>query len=265
MQLPGLPYKPRYTADETALGIALGILLHLFAIGPFVVKAILPHAKEEEEKPIVSRPVVQAELLRFGKPIDPKRLPDRLVPQQRTAPKKQITASQNAENTKRPDAGAEPPPNTKDSDIENLVDKSDLFAEDAGKPREQAGSLEGVDGGTADHAKAGDAYAAQLSQFFGQRMTIPSVISVGEAKKLCVVMEINIGRNMTVWHVKQAPVIASGNDLLDDAARGMMMKLLDDKTALPNPPKEVDELYRGRTVQVVIKGDPHGDSSRCVK
>ena len=162
-------------------------------------------------------------------------------------------------------AGAEPPPNTKDSDVQNLIDKSDLFAEDAGKPREVAGSPEGVDGGTADTGKAGDLYAAQLSQFFGQRLSVPSVISVGEAKKLCVVMQINIGRNMSIWHVQQDPAIKSGNDLLDDAARGMMMKLLDDKTPLPTPPKEVDELYRGRTVQVVIKGDPHGDSSRCVK
>ncbi len=247
------------------LGIALGILLHVLAIGPFVVKAILPHAKEEEEKPMVSRPVVQAELLRFGKPIDPKKLPDRLVPQQRTAPKKQITASQNTENTKRPDAGAEEPPNTKDSDIKNLVDKSDEFAEDAGKPREVAGSPEGVDGGTADHAKAGDAYAALLAQFFAQRMSVPSVISVGEAKKLCVAMLINIGPKMQIWHVRQEPAVKSGNDLLDDAARNMMMKLLDDKTMLPTPPKEVDELYRGRTVQVVIPGDPHGETSRCVR
>ena len=267
MKVAGVPYKPRYSADEVVLGVVAGVLLHVALIGPFVAKSLLPHTVEPEEKPIVSRPVVQASLLKLGKPIDPKKLPDRLVPRQRTAPKKQVTASPDDPVVKK-DAGAEPPPNTKDSDLTSLIDKSDPFAEDAGKARPEEGRAEGVEGGTEtdpNKVRAGDMYAAQLSQFFGQRMTIPTVISIGEARKMCVVMQINIGRNMVIWHVQVTPVIKSGNELMDDAARGMMLKLLDDKTALPSPPKEVDDLYRGRTVQVVIKGDPSGDSSRCIK
>lgn len=267
MKLPGVPYRPRYSTDEVVLGLTVALALHLVAIGPVVVKAVfLPSQDPEEEKPLVARPVVQASLLKLGKPLDPKKLPDRIVPQQRTAPKKELTAS--AEDPlKKPDAGPPPPPNTKDSDILNLAAKSDIFAEDAG-PQPEHGHEAGIDGGVEtdpNKVRAGDMYAALLGQFFGQRLTIPSVISVGQARRLCAVFQININRNMIVWHVKQAPVRSSGNELFDDAARSMLLKLLDDKVPLPQPPPEVDELYRGRTVHIQVPGDTHGGSSACPK
>ena len=75
--------------------------------------------------------------------------------------------------------------------------------------------------------------------------------------------EMNVGRNMVIWHVRNSPVKPSGNELFDDAARTMLLKLLDDKTPLPQPPKEVDELYRGRRIQIVVTGR-NGDPSRCM-
>lgn len=267
MRIPGVPYRPRYTTDELSLGVAVAVALHVLAVGPFVVKALRPPAPEEvEDKPLVSRPVVQATLLKLGKPRDPKLLPDRLVPQARTAPQKQLVASREDPGQRR-DAGAPPPPNTKDSDLANLIAKSDPFAEDAGKARPEEGHPGGIDGGTEtdpNKVRAGDMYAAQLGQFFGQHLSVPTVISIGEARRLCVLMQVNVGRNLTIWHVRREPVIASGNELFDDAARSMLLKLLDDKTPLPTPPNEVDEMYRGRTVQIVIQGDPHGDASRCM-
>jgi hypothetical protein len=267
MKVPGIPYQPQYAPDELALGLVAAGVLHLLLAGPFIAKAVLPQTEETEEKPLVARPVVQATLLKLGKPLDPKRLPDRLVPQQRSAPKRQVVASREDPGTKKPDAGAPPPVDAKDSDIANLIAKSDPFAEDPSKARPEEGHPGGIDGGTEtdpSKVRAGDMYAALLGQFFAQRLTIPTVISVGEARRLCVLVQVNIGRNMSVWHVKQDAVIKSGNELFDDAARSMLMKLLDDKTPLPQPPKEVDEQYRGRTVQLVIQGDPHGDSSRCM-
>jgi hypothetical protein len=265
MKLPGVPYTPRYTMDETVLGVVVAIALHVAAIGPFVYRALVPSQHEpEEEKPLVSRPVVQAALLKLGKPLDPKKLPDRLVPQQRTAPKNQVTASQQ-DPVKKLDAGA-PPPNAEDSDILNLVAKSDPFAEDAGKRQPEVGHESGVDGGTEtdpNKVRAGDMYATQLGQFFGQHLNVPSVISVGEERRLCAIYEINVGRNMVIWHVKTTPIKSSGNELFDDAARSMLLKLLDDKTPLPQPPKEVDELYRGRRIQIVVTGR-NGDPSRCM-
>lgn len=266
MKLPGVPYTPRYTSDEVVLGVVVAIALHLVAIGPFVYKAVVPSdgASEEEEQPRIARPVVQAALLKLGKPLDPSKLPDRFVPQRRTAPKKQITASQE-DPAKKADAGA-PVPNAVDSDLQNLVDKSDPFAEDAGPPRPEEGHEGGVDGGTEtdpSKVRAGDMYATQLGQFFGQHLTVPSVISVGDERRLCAIYEINLGKNMVIWHVRSAPVRGSSNELFDDAARSMLLKLLDDKTPLPEPPKEVDELYRGRRIQIVVTGR-NGDPSRCM-
>ncbi len=266
MKVPGIPYQPRYTPDELVLGIVAAIVMHVVFVAPFAVKAIFPKTDQEDEKPLVSRPVVQATLLKLGKPLDPKKLPDRLVPQQRTAPKKQIIASREEPGAKKPDAGAPPPEDAKDSDIKNLISKSDPFAEDAGKVREEEGHPGGIDGGTEtdpSKVRAGDMYAAQLGMFFAQKLTLPTVISPVDERKLCVLMQLNIGRNMTIWHVRQEPVTKSGNELFDDAARSMLLKLLEDKTPLPQPPKEVDELYRGRVVQIITTGR-NGDPSRCL-
>jgi hypothetical protein len=262
-----VPYTPRYTTDESVMGVVVAVALHVALIGPFVYKAIHPSAhSDDDDKPLVSRPVVQASLLKLGKPIDPKKLPDRLVPQQRTAPKKQITASQDEPPKKSVDAGA-PPPVAEDSDLTNLVNKSDPFAEKNTKKRPEEGFENGSDAGTEtdpSKVRAGDMYALSLGQFLAQRLTVPTVISVGEERRLCAIFEINIGRNMVIWHVKTSPVRGSGNELFDDAAREMLSKLLDDKTPLPEPPKEVDELYRNRRIQLVVTGR-NGDASLCRK
>jgi len=121
VRFPGVPYQPRFATDEVVLGVVAAVVLHLVLVGPFVLRAIFPKGKEAEEQPLVSRPVVQASLLKLGKPLDPKKLPDRFVPQQRTAPKKQIVASREDPKMPKPDAGIEPPPNTKDSDLTNLI------------------------------------------------------------------------------------------------------------------------------------------------
>ncbi|MDB4946171.1 MAG: hypothetical protein JWP97_5705 [Labilithrix sp.] len=268
MKLPGVPYQPRYTSDELVLGVVAAVALHLLAFGPFVAKAVWGSGPSEEEKPLVARPVIQASLLKLGKPIDPRKLPDRIVPQQKTAPKKQAIASREDPPAHKPDAGPPPPdkPDAVDSDLANLVTKSDPFAEDGGKARPEEGHASGIDGGQEtdpNRVKAGDMYAAQLGQFFSDRNHVPTIISVAEARRLCVVFEMRVGRNMVIWHVRQEPVKSSGNPLFDDAARTMLLKLLDDKTALPEPPKELDEQYRSRTVQLAILGDPHGDPTRC--
>lgn len=266
MKFPGVPYTPRYATSEITIGVVLAVALHVGPAGVLAYKAAFPSAApEEDERPRVAPPVVQASLLKLGKPLDPNKLPDRLVPQQRTAPKKQITASREDPSKAQPDAGP-PPPNAEDSDLTNLVAKSDPFAEPGKNALPEEGHEGGVDGGTEtdpNKVRAGDMYATQLGQFFGQHLNVPSVISIGEERRLCAVYEVNVGRNMVIWHVRSAAVKSSGNELFDDAARTMLLKLLDDKTPLPQPPKEVDELYRGRRIQIVVTGR-NGDASRCM-
>jgi hypothetical protein len=256
-------WKTGYESDEVAMGIALAVALHAIPLALIFIRAAFPHALESTEEP-VAKPVIAATLLKLGTPIDPKKLPDRLVPRARTAPQHETVASREEPKKHDADSGAPPPPNTQASDIQRLISKSDPFAEDGGKERPEQGFAEGVEGGTeTDPSKvhAGDMYAAKLGQFFHDRWAFPSVISQGEANHLCVTFQINISPRMQIWHLREAPVKKSGNDLFDDSAREMLQKLLDDRTSLPEPPPEAADTYRGRTVQIVLPGS--GDPSRC--
>ncbi len=259
-----VPFKTRYEADEVALGLCLAVALHALPVALLALGAIFPvHDEAPREMP---KPVIAASLLKLGKPIDPKKLPDRVVPRAPTAPKKDAVASREDPVKKKEDAGAPPPPDAKDSDLANLIKKTDPFAEDAGKTRPEEGRPEGVAEGTQtdpSKVKAGDMYAAQLAKFFRDRWQIPTVISQGEASRLCVTFQISIGPRMVIWHVRPEPVRKSANDLFDDSARSMLQKLLDDRTPLPEAPPDVQDSFRGRTVNLLLTGDSNGDASRC--
>ena len=261
---PRIAWKTGYEGDEIAIGIALAIALHLLPVALIVLKAKFPTVLATHEEP-PARAVVAATLLKLGKPLDPSKLPDRLIPQARTAPHKEVVASREDPKKHIPDAGAPPPPNTQNADLQKLIAKSDPFAEDAGKERPVVGRAEGVEGGTeTDPSKvhAGDMYAAKLGAFLHDRWQFPTVISQGDANKLCVKYVISISPRMVVWHLKHDALKKSGNDLFDDSAREMLDKLVDDRTALPEPPDEVADMYRGKTISIALPGDPHG-ASRC--
>lgn len=255
--------RPRYRKDEVLLGVVATLVVHGLCVAPMVASKLgLTHPSDAEDEPLVARPVVQATLLKLGKPIDKSKLPDRIVPKARTAPQKEKVASQEDPAKKDPDAG--PPPPNADDGPQNLQAKNDPFAEDAGRARPEEGHESGIDGGTEtdpSKVRAGDMYAAQLAGFFRERWTYP--ISQGEAQKLCVVFQLNINPQMKIWHVRAEPVKKSGNELFDDSARSMLQKLLEDHTPLPEPPGEVAELFKNRRVNVALSGDLHGDSSRC--
>jgi hypothetical protein len=254
-------WQTGYESDEVAVGIALAVALHLIPIGLIFVKAKFPTVLPTSIEP-PTRSVVAATMLKLGKPLDPKQLPDRLVPRARTAPHKETVVSRE-EAKKIPDAGAPPPPDTKNADIQRLINKSDPFAEDAGKDRPQVGHPQGVEAGTeSDPSKvhAGDLYATKLSEFLHPRWTFPSVISQGEANKLCSIYQVSVSPRMVIWHLKVTPVRKSGNELFDDSARAVLQKLLDDRTPLPDPPDSVADSYRGRTVNIVMPG---GGGAKC--
>jgi hypothetical protein len=249
-----LAWRPGYEGDEIALGVALAFALHAIPVVAILLRVYFP-APDVEEQPLVSQPVIGANLLKLGKPLDPKQLPDRLVPKARTAPQQKIVASRDepAHKNEKPDAGPPPPADAKDSDLQQLIAKSDPFAEDAGKIRPEQGFANGSDAGTEtdpNKVRAGDMYAASLRKFFQDHFQIPTVISQGEANHLCVTFQPALDPRMRIWFVPQSPVKSSGNDLFDDAARTMLQKLNDDHTALPEPPPEVADQYRGKRLNL---------------
>jgi hypothetical protein len=260
---PRLAWRTGYEPDEIAIGIALAVALHLIPVGLIILKAKFPTILPAEVEP-PAKQVIAATMLKLGKPLDPKQLPDRLVPRARTAPHKEIVASRE-ESRKIQDAGAPPPPDTKNSDIQRLIAKSDPFAEDAGKDRPQVGHPGGVEGGTEtdpNKVHAGDLYATKLSEFIHPRWNFPTVISQGEANKLCSIFQDSDSPRMLIWHHRTTPIRKSGNDLFDDSARATLQKLLDDRTPLPDPPDSVADLYRGRTVNIVMPGSTSG-GAKC--
>ena len=250
-----LAWRPGYEGDEVAVGVALAFALHAIPIAAILLRVYFP-APREDEQPLVAMPVIGASLLKLGKPLDPKQLPDRLVPRARTAPQQKTVASREdpLHKAEKPDAGL-PPPNAQDSDIQRLIAKSDPFAEDAGKSRPETGFLNGSDAGTEtdpNKVHAGDAYGAALRAFFHDRWQIPTVISQGEVNKLCVKYVVAVDPRMRIWFVQSTPLNPSGNDLFDDSARSMLQKLEDDHTGLPEPPPEIGANYRNQRIQISL-------------
>ena len=245
---------PHYSGDEIAIGFAVTVALHAIPLMLIVLKVVRPLSMTLDDKPMVSRPVIAANVMKLGAPIDPKKLPDRLVARPNTAPQHDLHASRE-DPTHQNDAGP-PPPNTQNGEQHK---NNELFPEDAGKVRPEEGSDAGSPEGNPGGPRPGDLYAMKLASFFHDRWTIPTVITPAEEKKLCVQYQINITPRMIVWHLRTDPIKTSGNALFDDSARTMLQKLLDDRTVLPEPPNDVADQWKGRTVNLVL-----GDGKSCL-
>jgi hypothetical protein len=248
---------PHYSGDEIAIGLAVTIALHAIPLMLIVLKVVRPLSMTLDDDPVIAKPVIAANVMKLGHPPDPNKLPDKLVPRLNTAPQKELHASRE-DPLHQQDAGP-PPPNSVNGELDPNH-KIDPFASDAGRKVEE-GSDAGVEGGLeTDPSKvhAGDMYATKLSGFFHDRWTIPTVITPADEKKLCVVYRINISPRMVMWHINTLPTKKSGNDLFDDSARTMLQKLLDDRTVLPEPPNEVADQWKGRTVDLTL-----GDGRSC--
>ncbi|HEY8074883.1 MAG TPA: TonB C-terminal domain-containing protein [Labilithrix sp.] len=255
MRIVGVPYKPRYSGDELAVGVVGAVLLHFVVVAPFVVKAIFPSARSgEDERPPIAAPYVEANLLKLGRPVNPAKLPDRFIPKKNLAPKKERVASREDPSKEHPDAGAPPPPDAEDSDIKKLITNSNLTSLDAGSsPLE--GHADGVDGGTEmDRSKVhpGLVYPGMLRAFLHQKWVLPSVISVGEASKLCVPVSIATTRDMKIWNVSVNGT--SGNQLFDDSVRSLLYQLRDSGAQLPQPPADEAERFRQRSIPLSLCG-----------
>jgi hypothetical protein len=248
---------PHYSGDEIAIGFAVTVALHAIPLMLIVLKVVRPLSMTLDDKPVIAKPVIAANVLKLGHPLDPNKLPDKIVPRLNTAPQRDLHASRE-DPTHQNDAGPPPPPNTQQGDESH--NKIDPWASDAGRI-DTTGSDAGVEGGLEtdpNKVHAGDMYALKLSGFFHDRWTIPTVITPAEEKRLCVVYQINITPRMVVWHLRTDPIKSSGNALFDDSARTMLQKLLDDRTVLPEPPNDVADQWKGRTVNLTL-----GDGKSC--
>lgn len=89
------------------------------------------------------------------------------------------------------------------------------------------------------------AYEKRLDAFFRARGSLPANTS-----NLCVVFQVNISPRMIIWHVRTDPIAKSGDDGFDDSVRAVLESLVDSRTPLPEPPPEIADTFKGRSVQI---------------
>ena len=247
-----------YEPDEVAVGFALAFALHLIPVGLIFIKASSrPPADVEVEPPSrTGDRRLDAQARQAPRPEAAPRPPRPARPARR--PTRRSSRRARSRRSSR-DAGAPPPPDTKNADIQRLIAKTDPFAEDGGKDRPRGRAPGGGRGGTEtdpNKVHAGDLVRRRSSRSSSHdRWTFPSVISQGEAEPaLRHVPGRPSARAWSSGTSEEQAVKKSGNDLFDDSARSVLQKLLDDRTALPDPPDAVADAYRGKTVNIVMPG-----------
>jgi hypothetical protein len=147
---------------KMVLGGAMFVLLaHVLVPGAIsLIMALLAAAGvgKEPTRAIPEDKIVEARFVRLGKPFDPRKIPNRKVPINTTAPQPGIAVSKNQDppKVKKPDAGP-PPAHAEENPLRHLGDRAQAFAEIAQK-REEEGDPNGIEEGTETTAKAGDLY-----------------------------------------------------------------------------------------------------------
>lgn len=242
-QRPPSLLKRRHIDARMALGGVFGVLgAHLLIPGAIAgIVAFLaatgigrtaPHDIKEDR-------VVEAKFVKLGKPLDPKKIPNRKVPVKTTAPPQGVVVSKNPDPPK-PKKEVPPPPKAEEDLLARLGDRAQAFAEIAEK-KEEEGDPQGVEGGTETQAKAGDLYRGQLVMFFKRGWTIPSTL--GDTSKLTTRARVEITADRKVG--PHEIVKSSGEPLFDQSVDDRFNELRSLGTTLPEPPPEVRSQFEG--------------------
>ncbi|MFH1132742.1 MAG: TonB C-terminal domain-containing protein [Pseudomonadota bacterium] len=220
--------KQRNRFEPVALlGVAITILLH----GGTVVGIILYRkALQAAQKPPPVPSFVVAKLLRFGKPKDPKKLPNKIVPTQATQTPRGVDYTADADSVPSKKTNKE---NRLESDRRrDALRKVELLAQ-AQKEIEAEGSPEGVVHGSATEAGEGDAYMTRIADLWNRTWSLPIIIPHKEAKTLYVLVVLKIDKNGEIEFPIQFDR-KSGNHHFDSSIEAAWRQI---KT-LPIPPPD---------------------------
>lgn len=248
--------RPEPPGRATLIGGAVGALSTHVALPvvTFAITGILTAlgVMGDPEPSGPERDVVEAELVKLGEPPDPHELPNRDVPVKRTAPQNRPAPTKKPERQQPPPDAGKPPPDTVEGPEASILERAQAFAEIA-KKREQEGSPEGVEGGTADEAKEGDIYAGKIQVFFRKGWSVPTVLSDEQVQDLQTVADVQIDedRGIRGFGIRKE----SGNALFDQSVRDQLSSLRKSGAKIPEPPSpDVADDYLGRTVGVRFRG-----------
>jgi TonB family protein len=253
---PSLLDKRRVEPGVVVLGIVFTVGAHVLI--PLLVMASqwllvflgLAIPVEERQRPLMPDNVIAAEFVKLGKPLDPKKLPNRKVPPVAKRTPDGVAVSKDAREVeqKKPEEKKERPPDTKDSLLDNLVDRTKDFAEDV--EYEEEGDPNGLREGTATEAREGDLYRGQLLLFFQRPWTVPNIVQDLAKKKTTVMVEVaRDGRLRSVELAK-----SSGDPLYDQSALDAVTALIQSGAVLPEPPPTLRDQFYGATIAVNYDG-----------
>jgi hypothetical protein len=193
--------------------------------------------------------VVEAKFVRLGKKPDPRKLPDRIVPRQQTAPDEATVVSKNPkEKPDKPDAGPRPERPKVDT-LTRLGDKAQVFAE-IQEEKEREGDPEGDRDGTETEAQVGDIYLGKIASLFKRGWTIPSTLGDTSRLKVGTTFEITTDLRIGDFQIIQP----SGEPLFDQSVEDRFRQMRDQNVRLPEPPPEVADQFLGQTLGIRFKG-----------
>lgn len=204
-------------------GLVVTVLLHGGAILGVILYRRALLAAQQAPPP---GSYVVAKLVRLGKPRDPKKLPNKIVPRVATRKDEGIDYSADAN-----DAPARKKKNQgKLSDrLRNALDQTAQFAA-AQSDLEAEGSPDGVPHGTATSAQDGDPYMTRIADIWNRAWSLPAIIPRDVAKTLYVLVVIRVDKDYNVQEIQFTR--RSGNAHFDNSIAAAWRKI----KQIPKPP-----------------------------
>ena len=219
--------------------IVLTLLLHAGVLGALVASRALSRHTPSLGKDVI----VDAQLVRFGKPRDLSFLPHKeghvkdKPPEIKVA--KDLSALPHIDKEEKP-KDVDPLKKTHAEQFKQLADDTD------GVQPSQVGSLSGSRAGTASEAK-GDPYIQQLMQAIGEAWTVPKTLSESQLANLTAVACLTISESgaLSSYKIK----VPSNNSQFDSSLQAALSTL---KT-LPAPPNRDVQGMPGKNLLSLAK------------
>ena len=198
--------------------------------------------------------VVETRFVKLGRPLDPKRLPDRDVPvAQPEAASPTTTEEAQAPEAKNVKPAASPTDDDNapaTNDLLNELSKSaGAIAEDSRAGTETEGHEDGIAEGE-ELEDLQNLYLGKLYSFFRRGWQVPTSISDAVLERLSCVVEVEITENAEVSSFRI--VRPSGNDPFDQSVNTRMAQTVD--ATLPPPPNNVAGEFLGQTISLRFFG-----------
>jgi len=206
-------------------GLFFTALLHGGAVG---LVLYLRHAAANATPPPDTGSYVVAKLVRLGKKRDPKQLPDKIVPREATVKAKGV--SYDAEPDDKPRQRKKHKDAKLSDRMRSALDRAAALSNPALNTQPE-GDPNGVVGGTATKAGAGDVYMTRIADLWNRTWSLPSIIPREQAKKLFVKVVIEIDKTGKI----KLPITftrKSGNDHFDASVSQAWQRI----KRLPLPP-----------------------------